>query len=72
MLKPSSFGLGMQITRKALAFARADHRIPSVTFLLPPTRIKLGALGRMGAVFTSDITLDGTLFRQYRLETAGR
>lgn len=71
VLKPSAFGLGMPITHRALAFARADARIGSVTFLLPPTRTKLAALARMGARFEGEITLNGAQFRGYRLETAG-
>lgn len=70
VLKPSAFGLGMRITARALEFARRDSRIPSVTFLLPPTRVKLGALARMGAEFEAEITYDGSLFRKYRLSTS--
>ncbi|MEM8572195.1 MAG: GNAT family N-acetyltransferase [Pseudomonadota bacterium] len=69
VLKPSAFGLGMRITRHALAFARADARISSVTFLLPPTRTKLGALARMGARFEGEVALEGALFCKYRLAT---
>lgn len=69
VLKPSAFGLGMRITAQALAFARADARIPSVTFLLPPSRTKLGALTRLGATFEGDMTLDGARFRKFRLMT---
>lgn len=70
VLKPSAFGLGISITAQALEFARCDTRIPSVTFLLPPTRTKLGALTRLGAWFEGDVTLDGALFRKYRLLTS--
>lgn len=69
VLKPSAFGLGMKITAKALAFARTDARISSVTFLLPPTRTKLGALTRLGAQFKGDVTYDGAVFRKYHLVT---
>nr|WP_298838672.1 hypothetical protein [uncultured Roseobacter sp.] len=69
VLKPSAFGLGMRITARALEFARRDVRIPSVTFLLPPTRTKLAALTRMGARFEGDVTLDGAMFRKFRLAT---
>ena len=69
VLKPSAFGLGNRITAQALAFARGDARIPSVTFLLPPTRKKLGALKRLGAQAEGDVTIDGALFRKYRLAT---
>ncbi|URK16668.1 GNAT family N-acetyltransferase [Thalassospira sp. GO-4] len=71
VLKADCFGLGMAITRKALEFARADPRIPHVTFLLPPTRTRLGALKRIGAVFDGPVMHDGGQFLRYRLETGG-
>ena len=70
VLRPGCFGLGMVITRKALAFARSDPRIPFVTFLLPPSRTKLGALRRIGARFVGPVDHDGKAFLKYRLETA--
>lgn len=69
VLKPDSFGLGVRITRKAIDFARADERIPFITFLVPPSRKKLGALARLGAAFVEEIDFDGARFRKYRLET---
>lgn len=72
VLKPSAFGLGMRITAEALEFAKGDDRILSVTFLLPPSRTKLGALKRMGAEFEGDLKYNGALFRKYRLETSAR
>ena len=71
VLKPTSFGLGLRVTRKALCFAQDDPRIPSVAFLLPPTRTKLGALARMGAVPEGEVTLDGARFRKFRFATNG-
>lgn len=70
VLRPEAFGLGARITREALAFARADARIPHVTFLLPPSRRKLGALGRLGAQLVGEVDYDGARFRKFRLETA--
>lgn len=70
VLKPEHFGLGALITAKALAFARADGRIPFVTFLLPPSRTKLGAMKRLGAIFVDEIDYDGKRFLKFRLETA--
>jgi hypothetical protein len=70
VLRPECFGLGMAITRKALAFARSDPRIPSVTFLLPPSRTKLGALKRMGAVFEKSVNYENETFRRFRLSTS--
>jgi len=69
VLKPESFGLGAQISRKAIEFAVADQRIPYVTFLLPLSRRKLGALKRLGAKFVDEIEYCGATFLRYRLET---
>ena len=69
VLKPDAVGLGTRISRKAIEFAVADERIPFVTFLLPPSRKKLGALARMGAKFVDEIDYEGARFLKYRLET---
>ena len=70
VLKREDFGLGARIARKALAFAVADPRIPHVTFLLPPTRKKLGALSRLGAHPVGMVRHDGAQFQKFRLETS--
>jgi len=67
VLRPECFGFGMAITHKALEFARSDPRISSVTFLLPPTRTKLAALRRLGAVFEGTVSHDGACFQKFRL-----
>jgi len=69
VLKPDSFGLGVPITRKAIAFAKADERIPFVTFLLPPSRRHLRGLARLGARFVAVVEHDGVQFLKYRLDT---
>jgi len=69
VLEPNSFGLGTRISRMAIEFAIADNRIPFVTFLLPPSRKKHGALKRLGAYFVSEIEHAGATFLKYRLET---
>ncbi len=71
VLKPSAFGLGTRIARKAIEFAVADTRIPFVTFLLPPSRKNLGALRGLGAILVGEIAYDGTTFLKYRLKTEG-
>jgi len=70
VLKPENFGLGLRISRLALAIARDDDRIPFVTFLLPPSRRHLGALARLGAKPDGEVTFDGARFLKFRLETA--
>jgi hypothetical protein len=69
VLKPEFFGLGVGISRKAIEYAFADERIPFVTFLLPPSRQNLGALGRLGATFVDEVEYEGTRFLKYRLAT---
>jgi hypothetical protein len=70
VLRPQDFGLGLAITRKALDFARADARIPRITFLLPPSRRHVRGLERLGAEMVGEVTYEGERFRKYRLETA--
>ncbi len=70
VLKVDRFGFGLSIVKRAIAFARADVRIPYVTFLLPPTRKKLGALKRIGAVSVGDVDYNGEKFLKYRLDTS--
>ncbi len=70
VLRPEHFGAGMAITRRAMAFARADPRIPYVTFLLPPSRRAFGALARMGATCTGEVRYDGAAFLRFLVETA--
>lgn len=69
VLKPEFFGLGMRITQKALEYARADARIPFVTFLLPPSRRNLSALIRLGARFTGEVEHASIRFLKFRIET---
>lgn len=69
VLKPDFFGLGVRISKKAIAFAVADERIPFVTFLLPPSRKKFGGLARLGARFVEETEYDGAKFLKYRLDT---
>lgn len=69
VLKPSHFGLGVRLAKKAVQFARADERIPFVTFLLPPSRTRLGGLARLGARFVEEVERDGVPFLKYRLDT---
>ncbi|HEY9079159.1 GNAT family N-acetyltransferase [Magnetovibrio sp.] len=69
VLKSECFGLGPRIFKKALEFAKADARIPYVTFLLPPSRKRLRGLARLGAQFVGEVEHDGACFLKYRLQT---
>jgi len=70
VLRPECFGLGGRIARQALVFARADPRIPFVTFLLPPSRRHLAGLARLGARSLGAVEYDGERFLKFRLDTA--
>ena len=70
VLRPDCFGFGRRIAKKAIDYAVADRRIPYVTFLLPPSRTKVGALARLGARPLGEITYDGATFLKFRLETS--
>ena len=69
VLKPSAFGFGPAITRKAIAFAKADARIPYITFLLPPSRKHLRSLGRFGARFVGEVSNQNEWFLKFTLDT---
>ena len=69
VLRPDFFGLGPAITREALRFATARPDMPYVTCLLPPSRRKLGALKRFGAVELGLVTYAGERFRKFQVVT---
>lgn len=69
VLKPSHFGLGPSIARKAIDFARRDERIDYMVFLLAPTRRSLGALRRIGARALGETRFADQDFLKYRLDT---
>lgn len=71
VLSPEFFGIGARVAEQALAFAKTDPRIPFVTFLLPPSRRHLGALGRLGATPLGEVIYDGERFLKFRLDTPG-
>ncbi len=69
VLRPAFFGVGIRIAKQALAFAREHEDIPYVTFLLPPSRTRLGALHRLGASYVETIQHAGEAFQKFRLDT---
>ena len=68
VLTRDAVGLGTKIAAAALAFARQDPRMTSVTFLLPPTRRHFGALTRMGAYRDGAVEVAGETFLRFRLD----
>ena len=69
VLRPEKFGFGPYIVKELLEFAKADERIPFVTFLLPPSRKNLRGLQRLGASFVETVEYEGHEFLKYKLGT---
>lgn len=65
VLTTEAFGLGMAITRQALAFAVEEPRIETVQFLLAPSRRSVRALTRMGAREVGEVRYGGQTFRRF-------
>lgn len=69
VLTAECFGLGPRILRVLLEQAKADQRMPSVTFLLPPSRKHLRPLDRLGAYRMGEEEHGGQVFIKFRLDT---
>lgn len=69
VLTSDHFGAGPRILRRLLEIARADARIPSVTFLLAPSRRNIRGLARLGAVALGETCYGDASFLKFRLDT---
>ena len=67
VLRPAYWGLGRVLAARFVAIAFEDLRAESVVVLLPPSRVRVSGIGRLG--FRRDGALDvaGTHFHRYRL-----
>ncbi|HHQ6575214.1 TPA: GNAT family N-acetyltransferase [Serratia fonticola] len=72
VLHPDHWGLGKKIYDKILAYAFNEMGLKSITILLPPTRLKIKAIFRLGFQFDGDIEYDGVHFIRYRLHSPKR
>lgn len=67
VLHPDHWGLGAPISRRIIAEAFERWHFESVTALLPPSRIRRGAMQRLGFVPDGGIELHGERFLRFRL-----
>lgn len=67
VLHPDHWGLGKKIYNEIIARAFNEMGFKSITILLPPSRLKIKAIFRLGFQFDGDIEYDGVPFNRYRL-----
>lgn len=67
VLHPDYWGLGKQIYNEIVDRAFNQMGFESITILLPPTRVRIKAIFRLGFQCDGDIDYDGIRFNRYRL-----
>lgn len=70
VLAPRGWGLGRAICRAVLRVAFDELGLDSVTARLPTSRVRLGALDRMGFRPDGEVEVAGIVFRRFRLSAA--
>ena len=71
VLHPKNWGMGKAIYDEILKRAFGEMGFESVTALLPPTRIHVKGLQRLGSRQDGEVNYDGERFIQYRLHAPG-
>jgi len=72
VLSPPYWGHGRAICREILNFAFGELGLPSVTVLLPASRVRSGGLGRLGFRPDRSVLVSGIRFDRYRLSSPDR
>lgn len=67
VLHPKYWGWGRKIFIKIRDQAFNEMNLNSITALLPPSRLNSKAIKRLGFVDDGQLTIDGALFRRFRL-----
>lgn len=67
ILHPDFWGLGRQIFAAVRDDAFGRLNLPAMTILFPPNRKNARAITRAGFVEDGTVTVDGALFRRFRL-----
>lgn len=67
VLKPAYWGAGGQLIRVILGRAFRELGLDTVTTLLPPTRIRVRGLTRLGFIPAGTLDVGGQMFVRYRL-----
>ncbi len=71
VLDPRHWGRGPSVVRRMLRWAFTQRGLPSVTALLPPSRVRLGALRRLGFEPSGVARVGGLAFARFRLRAPG-
>ena len=67
VLRPAFWGLGRTLYARFVATAFNVLGAPSVIVLLPPSRLQVSGIQRLGFQPDGDVTIAGHPFRRYRL-----
>ncbi|GLC24448.1 GNAT family N-acetyltransferase [Roseisolibacter agri] len=67
VLHPRHWGVGRAIVTRILDVAFGAMRLPSVIVLLPPSRVRVRGLHRLGFVADGETTIGDERFVRYRL-----
>ncbi|BCM88897.1 hypothetical protein IAD21_00739 [Abditibacteriota bacterium] len=67
VLRPDAWGLGPMVVRDLIAKGWSDFGFASITVLLPPSRVHLRPLARLGFVPDGELEYEGEKFRRFRL-----
>lgn len=68
VLKAEYWGAGWYLAKELLQQAFNDHNLPAVSALLPPSRVRLRALARLGFRFIGEVDYDNCTFLHYQLQ----
>ena len=67
VLHPRHWGAGMILQKRIVDYAFDELGVPSVIALLPFSRTRTAALGRLGFVEDGDVAIGESRFRRFRL-----
>ncbi|GAA6142507.1 GNAT family N-acetyltransferase [Hydrogenophaga sp. 5NK40-0174] len=67
VLLPEAWGHGLAICKAVLKRAFDELKLPSMTALLPPSRVRQRGMQRMGFVPDGEFVIDGQRFVRYRM-----
>jgi RimJ/RimL family protein N-acetyltransferase len=70
VLLPAYWGHGAMLFRELVAKGRAELRLDPVTILLPPSRVRMKGLARLGFEPAGELSYDGHRFLKFRLRDA--
>lgn len=71
VLRPRHWGAGRALYERILAVAFGEMRLPSVTILLPPSRVRVSGVLQLGFHEDGEVEIAGARFIRYRLMAPG-